>query len=40
MVILSMRTSQLSKRQFAEFLEFVQSVAADRGVTLEPETME
>ena len=40
MVMLGMRTSQLSKRQFAEFLEFVQSVAADRGVTLEPETME
>ena len=40
MVVLGMRTSQLSKRKFAEFIEFVQSVAADRGVTLEPETME
>jgi hypothetical protein len=40
MVMLGMRTSQLSKSQFAEFIEFVQSVAADRGVTLEPETME
>lgn len=40
MVILGMRTSQLSKREFAEFIEFVHSVAVERGVTLEPETVE
>ena len=34
MVILGMRTSQMGKRQFAEFIEFVQSVAVDRGVEL------
>ncbi len=37
MVILGMRTSQMGKRQFAEFLEFVMSVAADRGVVLAQE---
>lgn len=37
MVILGMRTSQMGKRQFAEFIEFIQAVAADRGVTLEPD---
>ena len=35
MVILGMRTSRMSKRQFAEFIEFLQSVAADRGVQLD-----
>lgn len=35
MVMLGMRTSQMSKREFAEFLEFVLSVAADRGVELD-----
>lgn len=35
MVMLGMRTSQMGKREFAEFIEFVQSVAADRGVELE-----
>lgn len=35
MVILGLRTSKLGKRQFAEFLEFVQAVAADRGVVLD-----
>lgn len=38
MVILGMRTSTMGKRQFAEFIEFVQSVAADRGVELEEAT--
>ncbi|MES2942900.1 MAG: recombination protein NinB [Pseudomonadota bacterium] len=33
MVILGMRTSKMSKRQFSEFLEFIHSIAADRGVT-------
>ena len=37
MVILGMRTSRMDKPQFAEFIEFVQSVAADRGVALERE---
>ena len=35
MVILGMRTSKMGKKQFAEFIEFVQSVAADRGVMLD-----
>lgn len=35
MVMLGLRTSRLGKRQFAEFLDFVYSVAADRGVQLE-----
>lgn len=34
MVMLGMRTSKLNKRQFAELIEFVQSVAVDRGVEL------
>lgn len=38
MVMLGMRTSKMSKRQFAEFLSFVESVAADRCVALETET--
>jgi hypothetical protein len=33
-VMLGMQTSKMSKAQFAEFLEFVQSVAVDRGVDL------
>lgn len=37
MVMLGMRTSQMGKREFAEFIEFVQSVAVDRGVITEPE---
>lgn len=31
-VMLGLRTSKMGKRQFGEFLEFVQSVAVDRGV--------
>ncbi len=34
-VMLGLRTSQMGRKEFAEFLEFVQSVAADRGVTLD-----
>lgn len=34
MVMLGMRTSQMGKRQFAEFIEFIGSVAADRGVNV------
>lgn len=34
MVILGTRTSQMGKRRFSEFIEFIQSVAADRGVRL------
>lgn len=37
MVILGLRTSKMGKREFGEFLEFVQSVAAERGVSLEPD---
>ena len=35
MVILGLRTSKMGKKQFAEFIEFLQSVAADRGVNLD-----
>lgn len=38
MVMLGMRTSKMGKREFAEFIEFIQSVAADRGVELEKES--
>ena len=34
-VMLGTRTSKMGKREFAEFVEFVQSVAADRGVNLD-----
>jgi len=37
MVILGLRTSKMGKREFGEFLEFVQSVAVERGVSLEPD---
>jgi hypothetical protein len=33
--MLGMKTSQMGKRQFAEFIEFLQSVAADRDVELD-----
>jgi len=29
----------MGKREFAEFIEFIQSTAVDRGVTLEPEAV-
>lgn len=38
MVMLGMRTSKMGKREFAEFIEFIQSVAADRGVELDEVT--
>lgn len=31
-VMLGLRTSKMSKREFSEFLEFLHAVAADRGV--------
>lgn len=34
-VMLGLRTSKLGKREFAEFVDFIGSVAADRGVELE-----
>lgn len=37
MVMLGMSTSKLGKREFAELIEFIQSVAADRGVELDRE---
>jgi hypothetical protein len=37
-VLLGMRTSQMGKRRFSEWLEFLLSVAADRGVVLHRET--
>lgn len=36
-VMLGMRTSKLSKQRFAELIEFIQAVAADRGVNLNME---
>lgn len=36
-VLLGMRTSQMGKRRFSEWLEFLHAVAADRGVALENE---
>lgn len=33
-VMLGLRTSKMGKKQFAEFVEFVQAIAADRGVEL------
>lgn len=33
-VMLGTRTSKMGRKEFAEFIEFVQSVAADRGVEL------
>ena len=38
MVMLGMRTSKMGKRQFGEFIEFVQSVAVDRAVVLDEVT--
>jgi hypothetical protein len=35
MVLLGLRTSRMSKREFSEFVEFILSVAADRGVVTE-----
>jgi len=35
MVILGMRTSKMTKRQFAEFIEFIQATAVERGVELD-----
>lgn len=37
MVLLGLRTSKMGKREFAEFIDFLSSVAADRGVELEAE---
>lgn len=34
-VLLGLRTSQMSKGEFSEFLEFVMATAADRGVNIE-----
>lgn len=33
-VFLGMRTSQMTKREFSEWLDFLHQVAADRGVTV------
>lgn len=38
MVMLGLRTSQMGKRQFAEFIEFIHATAADRGVDLQEMT--
>jgi|GEM_PF-597132 len=39
-VMLGMRTSEMSKKQFSEWLEFLQAVAAERGVVLRREPAE
>lgn len=36
MVLLGARTSKFSKKQFSDWLEFLHSVAADRGVVVHP----
>lgn len=36
MVLLGARTSKFSKKEFSDFLEFLHSVAADRGVEVYP----
>jgi hypothetical protein len=36
MVMLGLRTSRMGKRDFADFLDYIGAVAADRGVNLEP----
>ena len=38
MVMLGQRTSKMGKREFAEFIEFIQAAAADRGVQLDEAT--
>lgn len=35
MVLLGLRTSKMGKREFADFITFIQATAADRGVELE-----
>lgn len=35
MVILGLRTSKMGKRQFSEFIEFIQATAIERGVILD-----
>jgi len=35
MVMLGMRTSRMGKREFADFIDYIGAVAADRGVTLQ-----
>lgn len=40
MVMLGLRTSKMVRREFAEFIEFIQATAADRGVALEREAVE
>ena len=35
MVMLGFRTSKMTKREFAEFIEFIHATAADRGVQLQ-----
>ena len=35
MVLLGLRTSRMGKREFSDFLEFLNMVAADRGVNLD-----
>lgn len=36
-VMLGMRTSRMTKRQFSEWLEFLHATAAERGVVVHPE---
>lgn len=35
MVMLGMRTSRMSKRQFSEYIDFLHAAAAERGIELE-----
>lgn len=36
LVILGMKTSKMSKRQFSDFLEFIHATAAEKGISFEP----
>lgn len=39
MVMLGLRTSKMGRREFAEFIEFIQATAVDRGVMFEREAV-
>ncbi|MDR3158596.1 MAG: recombination protein NinB [Zoogloeaceae bacterium] len=40
MVLLGARTSKFTKREMSDFLEFLHSVATERGVVIEPPVLE
>lgn len=40
MVMLGLRTSKMGKREFAEFIEFIYSVASERGVVIDTQEVQ